>query len=93
MLCPLARHMVLYLALVQPRERLKTTRKKVDWNVKNQLSQTKQTCECAKPGNIRPFEPRLEISNNVVKATTKASDQPANMRSLIRAFASRLNII
>ena len=38
------------------------------------------------------FEPRHEISNNVVCATSKASDQPAHMRSLIRAFASRLNI-
>ena len=34
-----------------------------------------------------------EISNNVVCATSKASDQPAHTRSLIRAFASRLNII
>ena len=31
-----------------------------------------------------------EISNNVVCATSKVSDQPAHMRSLIRAFASRL---
>ena len=37
-------------------------------------------------------EPVHEISNNVVCATSKASDQPAYMRSLIRAFASRLNI-
>ena len=33
-------------------------------------------------------EPRHEISNNVVCATSKGSDQPAHMRSLIRAFAS-----
>ena len=33
-----------------------------------------------------------EISNNVVCATSKASDQPAHTRSLIRAFAIRLNI-
>ena len=39
------------------------------------------------------FEPVREISNNVVCATSKASDQPAHMRSLIRAFASRLNIL
>ena len=32
-----------------------------------------------------------EISNNVVCATSKASDQPAHTRSLIRVFASRLN--
>ena len=41
--------------------------------------------------------PRLEpwhvISNNVVCATSKASDQPAHTRSLIRAFASHLNIL
>ena len=36
-------------------------------------------------------EPKHEISNNVVCATSKASDQPAHTRSLIRAFASRLN--
>ena len=34
-----------------------------------------------------------EISNNVVCATSKASDQPAHSRSLIRAFASRLSIL
>ena len=35
-------------------------------------------------------ESRLEISNTVVCATSKASDQPAHTRSRIRAFASRL---
>ena len=39
------------------------------------------------------LEPQHEISNNVVCATSKASDQPAHMRSLIRAFASRFNIL
>ena len=39
------------------------------------------------------YEPRHEISNNVVVATSKASDQPAPRRSLIRAFASRLIIL
>ena len=39
------------------------------------------------------IEPWHEISNNVVWATSNASDQPAHMRSLIRAFASRLNIL
>ena len=34
-----------------------------------------------------------EMSNNVVCETSKASDQPAHTRSLIRAFASRLNIL
>ena len=38
-------------------------------------------------------EPVHEISNNVVSATSKGSDQPAHKRSLIRAFASRLNIL
>ena len=32
------------------------------------------------------------ISNNVVCATSKGSDQPAHTLSLIRAFACRLNI-
>ena len=39
------------------------------------------------------FEPRHEISNNLVFATSKASDQPAHTHSVIRAFASRLNIL
>ena len=39
------------------------------------------------------IEPWHEISNNMVCATSKASDQPAHTRSLIRAFASRLNIL
>ena len=38
-------------------------------------------------------EPMHEISNNIVCATSKGSDQPAHMRSLVRAFASRLNIL
>ena len=38
-------------------------------------------------------EPVHEISNNVLRATRKASDQPAHTRSLIRAFASRLSIL
>ena len=41
----------------------------------------------------KTLEPVHEISNNVVCATSKASDQPAHMRSLIRAFASRLSIL
>ena len=43
--------------------------------------------------NVSIYEPRHEISNNMVCVTSKASDQSAHMRSLIRAFASRLNII
>ena len=37
------------------------------------------------------LEPRHEISNIVVCATSKGSDQPAHTRSLIRAFVCRLN--
>ena len=39
------------------------------------------------------YEPVHEISNNVVCETSKASDQPAHKRSLIRAFASCLSIL
>ena len=39
------------------------------------------------------IKPRQDISNNVICATSKGSDHPAHMRSLIRAFASRLNIL
>ena len=45
-----------------------------------------------KPNN-RTFEPWHNISYNVVCATSKGSDQPAHTRSLIRAFASHLNIL
>ena len=48
-----------------------------------------------KPRILCPYayEPWHVISNNVVSATSKASDQPAHTRSLIRAFPSRLNIL
>ena len=39
------------------------------------------------------IEPVHEISNNVVCAPSKASDQPAHTRSLIRAFACCLSIL
>ena len=39
------------------------------------------------------YEPVHEISSNVVCATSKALDQPAHMRSLIRAFACHMNIL
>ena len=39
------------------------------------------------------YEPPYEISNNVVCATSKSSDQPVYTHSLIRAFACRLNIL
>ena len=38
------------------------------------------------------IEPLHEISNNVVCAISKAADQPAHTRSLIRALAIRSNI-
>ena len=50
-------------------------------------------CYPVKKEKIRINGPVHEISNNVVCATSKASDQPAQMRSLIRAFASRLSIL
>ena len=37
-------------------------------------------------------EPVHEISNNVVCATSKGSDQPAHTRSEIRAFVRHLNM-
>ena len=37
------------------------------------------------------IKPVHEISNNVVCVTSKASDQPAQTHSLIRAFASCLS--
>ena len=43
--------------------------------------------------HLLKYEPVHEISNNMVCATSKASDQPAQTRSLIRAFASRLSIL
>ena len=46
-----------------------------------------------KKGKIYLFEPRHEISNMVVCATSKGSDQPALTRSLIRAFACHLNML
>ena len=47
-----------------------------------------QTLSC-----LVSFESVHEISNNVVSATSKASDEPVHTRSLIRAFASRLCIL
>ena len=54
-------------------------------------------CRCAvssEPSLLSyTYEPRHEISNNVVCATSKGSDQPAHTHGLIRAFASGLNIL
>ena len=43
--------------------------------------------------DVKKPEPVHEISNNVVCAMSEGSDQPAQTRSLIRAFARRLNIL
>ena len=53
------------------------------------------TCDVIinQPDKHTIIEPVHEISNNVVCATSKASDQPAHTPSLIRAFASPLSII
>ena len=42
---------------------------------------------------LTKYEPQHEIPNNVVCVTSKGSDQPVHMHSLIRAFASCLNIL
>ena len=47
---------------------------------------------CLRNEFYNKIEPQHEISNNVICATSKCSDQPALARSLVRAFASRLNI-
>ena len=51
------------------------------------------TTQSVGSGDSILIEPVHEISNNVVCATSKASDQPAHTRSLIRVFASLLNIL
>ena len=50
-------------------------------------------CRFIRLNIIYTFEPWHEISNNVVCATSKGSDQPAHSLSLIRAFARRLTIL
>ena len=44
---------------------------------------------CTKKYSMYLIERVHAITNNVVSATSKASDQPAHTHSLIRAFASR----
>ena len=61
------------------------------YNPVKRYSATQMVWKCLR--NISLNEPLHEISNNVVCATSRASDQPAHRRSLIRAFASRLNIL
>ena len=45
------------------------------------------------PLRFLSYEPVHGISDSVVCANSKASDQPTHTRSLIRAFACRLNIL
>ena len=59
--------------------------------MERELSQFQEAVEYVKT-QVRN-EPRNEIFNNVVCATSKASDQPVHTCSLIRAFASSLNIL
>ena len=50
-------------------------------------------CKTSNQTNKQLTEPCDEISNNVICATSKGSDQAVHMCSLIRAFADRLNIL
>ena len=50
----------------------------------------KDADQTVQAGHLQPWH---EISNNVVDVTSKGSDQPAHTHSLIKAFASRLNIL
>ena len=66
-------------------------RKKAKWHKPATIKQFFKKNKNVKRLPTKTYEPRHEISNNVVCATSKGSDQPAHTRSLIRAFASRLN--
>ena len=106
-LCPSAgaRNFIFSLVRVKPRKThvrmsIRTMTEKLltqMYRIKTNLKQTKKLeskmVNIFLPIGFNINEPRHEISNNVVCATSKASDQPAHMRSLIRAFASRLNIL
>ena len=49
--------------------------------------------KCSFIMHVNQFNIKYEISNNVVCATSKVSDQPAHTRSLIRAPAGHLSIL
>ena len=53
----------------------------------------KDPFECEFENIFLFIEPAHEISNNVVCATSKGSDQPAHTHRLMRAFASSLTIL
>ena len=57
------------------------------------MHSTLQYCKILAENLLKINKPRHEIFNNVVCATSKGSDQPAHTRSLIRGFASLLNIL
>ena len=61
------------------------------YNQVKRYSATQMVCKCL--WIISLNEPLHEISNNVVCATSRASDQLARTLSLIRDIASRLNIL
>ena len=63
----------------------------MEYNVPREIT-IKQSSSASPIDYEYKIESVHEISNNVVCATSKASDQPAHTRSLIRAFAGRLNV-
>ena len=69
----------------------------VDWDVKQQNKQkmiwVKTVAKIINSWHCKANEPVHEISNIVVCATSKASDQPTHTGSLIRAFANRFSIL
>ena len=66
----------------------------VDWTIRRQVQKYSVLLSYIAPKLLtETFEPWHDISNNVVCATSKVSDQPAHTRSLIRAVSSCLNIL
>ena len=85
-----------FIGRVNKQDRFQPKTENISWLGTTKLSANlKSLCDNGfrKVDDIFTFEPQHEISNNVVCATSKGSDQPAHTRSLIRAFASRLNIL
>ena len=74
-----------WFSLVWPRERERGEREK-------EIETERMLVASLIVSNLYNMWARHEISNNEVYGTSKASDQPAHTHSLIRAFASRLNI-
>ena len=48
--------------------------------------------QCSTPPAHIKYEPRCEISNNVISATSKASDQPAHDQSLCKSLEYAMNV-